>query len=186
MRCQSAGWAICSVLLGCAQPSAVPPPKPAAPSTLVRGEEGLNKLADQICGQPCDPSLEASASTVRASAAGVMHMELDTAACGVPGFLEEPSTCSAVCVGETPVVTTVLVDMGPIGPNTRSSLCMALERDRGAPTRGACDDICESGGGCAWPQTSDRAAIEFVGHLELQCPSSLEPNQSEGSNSISP
>ena len=158
-------------LLGCGpRSSAVPPPQPAAPSTLVRGEEGLNKLAAAVCGQVCDSSLQGSASPLHTSAAGMMHMELDTGACRVPGFSEEPTTCSAVCVGDTPVVTTVLVDPGPIGPNTRRSLCMALERDRGTPERGSCDDVCESGMGCGWPETSDRAAIEFVGHLELQCP----------------
>lgn len=176
--------------LGCGPRSnAVPPPKPAAPSTLVRGDEGLNKLANAICGQPCDSALEASASTLRSSASGMTHMELDTSACKVPGFYEEPSTCSAICRGDTPSVVTVLVDVGPIGPNTRRSLCTALERDRGAPTRGSCEDVCESGMGCAWPQSTDRAAVEFVGHLELQCPhasSDLDPNQSEASNSMSP
>ena|GEM_PF-2278197 len=166
------------------QSSAVPPPKPAAPSTLVRGEEGLNKLAAEICGQPCDTSLPGSASTVRMSASGAMHMELDPVACSVPGFLEEPTTCSAVCTGEASEVRTVLVDMGPIGPSTRNSLCLALERDRGEPSRGSCDTVCE--GGCSWPQTEERAAVDFVGHLELQCPSSFDPNQSDGSNSMSP
>lgn len=161
-------WA---VLVGCGPRSAaVPPPQPAAPSTLVRGEEGLNKLAKAICRRPCDSALEGSASTLRVSASGMMHMELDTAACTVPGFGEEPATCSAVCAGDVPVVTTVLVDPGPIGPNTRRSLCMALERDRGVPARGSCDDVCEGGMGCGWPETTDRAAVDFVGHLELQCP----------------
>ncbi|MFN3185015.1 MAG: hypothetical protein ACE37F_23645 [Nannocystaceae bacterium] len=190
MRRLWALWMICSASLACTPRSkAVPPPKPAAPSTLVRGEEGVNKLVTQICGQPCDTALEGSASTLRTSVSGTMHMELDAVSCSVPGFFEEPATCSAVCVGDVPSVTSVLIDMGPIGPNTRSSLCMALERDRGEPTRGSCDDVCEGGMGCAWPQTDERAALEFVGHVALQCPgpqSSLDPNQSDGSNSMSP
>ncbi|MCR9163284.1 MAG: hypothetical protein NXI35_21520 [bacterium] len=190
MRRLWALWMICSASLACTPRSkAVPPPKPAAPSTLVRGEEGVNKLVTQICGQPCDTALEGSASTLRTSVSGTMHMERDAVSCSVPGFFEEPATCSAVCVGDVPSVTSVLIDMGPIGPNTRSSLCMALERDRGEPTRGSCDDVCEGGMGCAWPQTDERAALEFVGHVALQCPgpqSSLDPNQSDGSNSMSP
>ncbi len=84
----------------------------------------------------------------------------------------------------------VLVDMGPIGPNTRRALCLALERDRGVPARGSCDDVCESTMGCAWPASEDRVAVDFIGHLEFQCSDGssddLEPNQSAGSNSISP
>lgn len=117
-------------------------------------------------------------------------MELDAASCRVPGHTEEPTTCSAVCSGASKAVETVLVDMGPIGPNTRRALCLALERDRGMPTRGSCDDVCESTMGCAWPATEDRVAVEFIGHLEFQCSGgsdeASEPNQSAGSNSMSP
>lgn len=180
-----------AVLLACGpQRSAAPPPQPAAPSTLVRGEEGVNRLIGEVCGQPCDTALAGSASTARTSAAGVVHMELDAASCRVPGHLEEPTTCSAVCTTPAKTVSTVLVDMGPIGPNTRRGLCLALERDRGLPTRGSCDDICESTMGCAWPASEDRVAVDFIGHLEFQCSdgsaAGLEPNQSPGSNSISP
>ncbi len=119
-----------------------------------------------------------------------MHLELDPAACRVPGYTEEPTMCSAVCAAETSGVSTVVVDMGPIGPNTRRALCMALERDRGVPTHGSCDDVCESTMGCTWPAAQARVAVEFIGHLEFQCSSgstdALDPNQSAGSNSMSP
>ncbi|MGH1340758.1 MAG: hypothetical protein ACRBN8_04365 [Nannocystales bacterium] len=187
----AAGLGMFAVVLGCGpQRSSAPPPQPAAASTLVRGEEGVNRLMGEVCSQPCDASLPHSASTARASAAGVVHMELDAAACRVPGHLEEPTTCSAVCTSEAQTVGAVLVDMGPIGPNTRRALCLALERDRGVPARGSCDDVCESTMGCAWPASEDRVAVDFIGHLEFQCSDGssddLEPNQSAGSNSISP
>lgn len=117
-------------------------------------------------------------------------MELDPPSCRVPGHTEEPTTCSAICTGEAPTVATVLVDMGPIGPNTRRALCMALERDRGVPARGSCDDVCESTMGCAWAADDARVAVDFIGHLEFQCSAesagALDPNQSAGSNSSSP
>ncbi len=186
-----AGWWMLAVLLGCGpQRSSAPPPQPAAASTLVRGEEGVNRLIGEVCGQPCDTALAGSASGARTSAGGVVHMELDAASCRVPGHLEEPTSCSAICTSEAQTVATVLVDVGPIGPNSRRALCLALERDRGVPTRGSCDDVCESTMGCAWPASEDRVAVEFIGHLEFQCSDgsadALDPNQSAGSNSISP
>lgn len=166
--------------------SSAPPPPPAAPSTLVRGDEGLNTIAAEVCARPCDANLDAAARSAQISTSGVVHVELDPAACRVPGFGEEPHGCSAVCSGEPAQVSSLVVDMGPLGPTSRKDLCRALERDRGAPSRGSCDDVCESGMGCAWPSAPDRAALAFIGHLELQCVSLDEPNQSDGSNSISP
>ncbi len=184
------GCVALGVISACTPRSSAPPPQPAAPSELVRGQTGLNATAQDVCARPCDASLHPSVSTVRpTTAAGTVHVELDPAICRVPGHGEEPQACSAVCVDQgdgVPVVKMLLVDMGPIGPNTRAGLCRALERDRGAPARGSCDDVCESGMGCGWPQTPERRALEFVGHIELQCSSDVEPNQSDGSNSMSP
>lgn len=171
-------------LVGCGpSTSAVPPPPPAAPSTLVRGEDGLNRLVAAVCRQPCDSALVGSASTLRTVGGGVAHMELDTGRCRVPGYGEEPIGCSAVCEGAEQRVTRILIDVGPIGPNTRSELCRALERDRGRPSTGACEDAC--GSGCGWTPAADRVAVRFGGHLELQC-ESFDPNHSDGSNSMSP
>lgn len=103
---------------------------------------------------------------------GSPYLDLDPASCSVPSFAAEAESCTAMCTVDArgqAVVTSFTIDMGPIGPSTRANLCRTLERDRGVPSRGTCDDVCESSMGCGWPESEDRLALEFIGHLALTC-----------------
>ncbi len=186
---------VASWTLGCtpSQTAATPPPY-AAPSTLVRGDEGINALASEACAMPCQDPLPTFAREIRDSAGGVRFVELEPSRCLVPGMRAAPAECIATC-GPENQVEAFTVDFGPIGPNTRRELCQALENDRGVPARGSCEDVCESAGGCSWNQTEQRGELEFVGHVALKCPllatlqdpsDFFEPNHSDASNSMSP
>ena len=171
---------------GPTQTTATAPSGPA-PSLLVRSDSGLNALANDACGRPCAGALPEYAREVGAAPSGARFMSLEPSRCNVPGFLNDPVECVATC-DDSDQVSSFSVDFGPVGVNALGDLCRAIERDRGTPARGECNDVCESAAGCAWGETDGRGALQLRGHVALQCASSagLEPNHSDASNSMSP
>lgn len=140
-------------------------PRSAAPSTLVRGDEGINVLMQEACGKPCEP-LPTYARSIRGQSRIGLLLDLDTERCRVPGFHFGPQECTAVCRDAR--VENVLVDFGPIGRSTRLDLCLALEAERGAAAQGSCDEVCVDQS-CSWPETPTRAGAALEGSLQFSC-----------------
>ena len=138
------------------------------------------------CGRPCGEALPEYAREVGAAPSGARFMVLEPSRCNLPGFLNDPVECVASCDDQDQIAA-FSVDFGPIGVHALGDLCRAIEHDRGTPTRGGCNDVCESTAGCAWDPAEGRGALQLRGHVALQCESTgLQPNHSDASNSMSP
>ena len=174
-----------TLLLGFAcNPSAVPPSSdPTGPPKPVAVEQSELEAIASSCGTPCTDPLPTFATQVVSQRGGFTFVELAQPKCRVPDFELTPRECMATC--DASGLSTVAIDFGPLNPRYQKDLCELLEAMRGPPSRGDCLQIAD---GVLWDATAESPRMQLLGHLELKCvqPSPPDPNQSDGSNSMSP
>ena len=154
------------LLTGCVGTSAVPPTY-TPPPQQVDGDEGVNALAKEACGARCNDPLPLWANALQGQRGDTLFLEVEPLHCKIPGFQMIPMECVATCGANG--MQSLTIDFGPVGETTQSSICRALERERGSPVQGTCGEACTTDTGCTWSATDTRPEVKLVGHVEVAC-----------------
>jgi hypothetical protein len=139
----------------------VPPPED------VDGDQGVNALVEEACWARCNDPLPLYANGTKGQRGDTLFLEVEPLHCKIPGFQMIPMECVATCGVNG--MHTLTIDFGPVGETTQSSICRALERERGSPIQGTCGEACTTDTGCTWRATADRPEVRLLGHVEVHC-----------------
>lgn len=140
------------------------------------------RLGRIACATPCDPTPEfARAPEGRNEHGGYGFIELDPAACELPGTSLGIERCTGVCEGGD-VLGQFQIELADQTDEARARICWALEQRWGPPDVGSCDCIDDE---VVWRPRADEpgAVLNFMGHYLLDCgfpPASYLPTHPPG------